>query len=149
LAGKVAVITGGQSGIGREITAQLLRHGVAKVYILARSESKFHESIAEWVNKKGLKRSDVESRTEFVPCDLSSVHDVARAANDLLRKLDRLDILFNNAGKCATWSGMHVRCLRMHELMSVSSSSVSRLLIVSGRHREHLRRSTCRPFRPH
>jgi len=97
LAGKVAVITGGQSGIGREITAQLLLHGVAKVYILARSESKFQESIAEWVNKKGLKRSDVESRTEFVPCDLSSVHDVARAANDLLRKLDRLDILFNNA----------------------------------------------------
>ncbi|KAF2489114.1 putative short chain dehydrogenase/reductase [Lophium mytilinum] len=102
LSGKVAVITGGQSGIGREITAQLLLHGISKVYILARSASKYQDAISEWVNQKGLKRSDVERRTEFVPCDLGSVKDVARASNELLSKLDRLDILFNNAATLAT-----------------------------------------------
>lgn len=39
LSGKVCVITGGQAGIGREIVAQLLLHGISKVYILARTES--------------------------------------------------------------------------------------------------------------
>ncbi|KAF2805815.1 putative short chain dehydrogenase/reductase [Mytilinidion resinicola] len=97
LSGEVAVITGGQSGIGREITAQLLLHGISKVYIIARSAAKYQDAMSEWVNKKGLKRSDVESRTEFIPCDLSSVKDVARASNELLSKLDRLDILLNNA----------------------------------------------------
>lgn len=41
LEGRVCVITGGQAGIGREITAQLLALGVSRVYIVARSLSKF------------------------------------------------------------------------------------------------------------
>ncbi|OCK86008.1 putative short chain dehydrogenase/reductase [Lepidopterella palustris CBS 459.81] len=97
LSGKVAVVTGGQAGIGREITAQLLLHGITKVYILARTESKYNDAKEEWAGKNGLKKDDVETRTEFVQCDLSSIKDVSRAANELLSKLDRLDILINNA----------------------------------------------------
>lgn len=102
LAGKVAVITGGQAGIGREITAQLLLHGISKVYILARSESKYNDSKDEWTRRRDpaeqLSEQDVEAGTEFIQCDLSDIKDVKRAADMLLTKLDRLDILINNAG---------------------------------------------------
>ncbi|KAI9789942.1 MAG: hypothetical protein M1833_002135, partial [Piccolia ochrophora] len=98
LTGKIAVITGGQAGIGREITAQLLLHDIAKVYILGRSEIKYDEAKRHWHEQKGLARDDVEARTEFVKCDLSDIRDVKRAADLLLQKLDRLHMLFNNAG---------------------------------------------------
>ncbi|KAF2762892.1 short chain dehydrogenase/reductase [Pseudovirgaria hyperparasitica] len=98
LTGKTAVVTGGQAGIGREITAQLLLHGIAKVYVLARSEERFTAARSEWVNQKGLKAADVENRTEFVQCDLSDIHAVKRSVEILRSRLNRLDILFNNAG---------------------------------------------------
>lgn len=100
LMGKVAIVTGGQAGIGREMTAQLLLHGISKVYVLARSESRYVDAKAEWVNKDGLSSEDVDTRTEFVQCDLSDIQDVKKVVDLLKKKLDRLDILINNAGKC-------------------------------------------------
>ena len=38
LASKVAVVTGGSDGIGKEIVAQLLLHGIEKVYVLSRNK---------------------------------------------------------------------------------------------------------------
>ena len=98
LAGKVAVITGGQSGIGREITAQLLLHGIAKVYILARSEEKYNASIKAWVQREGLNADDVAKRTIFLKCDLADIEDVKRVGDKLVNELERLDILLDNAG---------------------------------------------------
>ncbi len=101
LEGKIAVITGGQAGIGKEISVQLLLHGVAKVYILARSESKFVDATLEWTSKRGLTKPDVEKRTEFIRCDLCDIQEVQKAATYLTERLDRIDILINNAGKLA------------------------------------------------
>ena len=98
LDGQIAVITGGQSGIGREITTLLLQHGISKVYILARTESKYEVAKKDWVEHRALQQEDVDERTEFIQCDLSNILNVKEAATVLLQKLDRLDMLYNNAG---------------------------------------------------
>ncbi|KAI9750000.1 MAG: hypothetical protein M1835_001454 [Candelina submexicana] len=98
LHGKVAVVTGGQAGIGREMTAQLLLHGIEHVYILARSESKYSDALKEWSEQRGIKAADAEKRSDFMKCDLSDIEDVKRVVDVLLSRLDRLDILIDNAG---------------------------------------------------
>ncbi|KAI9782298.1 MAG: hypothetical protein M1816_001911 [Peltula sp. TS41687] len=98
LAGKVAVITGGQSGIGKELSAQLLLHGISKVYILARSEEKYGLAKQTWAQREGIESDDVESRTVFVPCNLTDMRDVKRVGDMLVAQLERLDILINHAG---------------------------------------------------
>ncbi|KAL1632967.1 hypothetical protein SLS56_003253 [Neofusicoccum ribis] len=95
--GKVAVITGGSAGIGREFCAQLLLHGAAHVYVLARSESRFSDAKAEWSAKHGLSEEDLARRAHFIRCDLTDVEAVQRSAQALLKQLTRLDILILNA----------------------------------------------------
>ncbi|KAH0566138.1 hypothetical protein GP486_000468 [Trichoglossum hirsutum] len=94
---KVAVITGGQAGIGKEITAQLLLHGISKVYIIARNESKYVKANDYWHETKGLAVEDIKSRTEFLACDLSDIKSIEGVGHELLSKLHRLDILIDNA----------------------------------------------------
>lgn len=99
LSGRVAAVTGGQMGLGKEIVLQLLLHGISKVFVLARREEKFIAARAEWAAHEALEEGDVERRAEFVRCDLSDVVQVAQAAEVLVSKAGgRLDILVNNAG---------------------------------------------------
>jgi NAD(P)-dependent dehydrogenase (short-subunit alcohol dehydrogenase family) len=93
---KVAVCTGGNSGLGKEIVAHLLLHDISKVYILARSANKFQDAVAYW---KEIQTPDVDSRVEFIACDLGDMTAVKKVADELLQRLDRLDMLFNHAGK--------------------------------------------------
>jgi NAD(P)-dependent dehydrogenase (short-subunit alcohol dehydrogenase family) len=101
LTDKIAVVTGGNAGFGKEIVPQLLKHDISKVYVLARSSEKFRQAIDYW---KELQVPDVEDRVEFKECDLSDIAVVKKVADDLMHKLDRLDILINNAGKCSSSS---------------------------------------------
>jgi len=97
LNGKIAVLTGGQAGIGKEIAAQLLLHNISKLYILARSKEKFKSAKDYWYDTHQISE-EVVGRVEFIPCDLSDMVVVKKVADDLVKKLDRLDILINNAG---------------------------------------------------
>lgn len=99
LEGKTAVITGGQSGIGQEIAVRLLLSGISKVYILARTEGKYEAAKEDWTKNWELQREDIDTRSEFIQCDLSDIVSVKDAAGILLKKLERLDMLYNNAGK--------------------------------------------------
>ena len=99
LSGNIAVVTGGQAGIGREITAQLLLHHIAAVYILAKTESKYTDAKTEWAGNEGLSKDDLDTRTLFVRCDLRDIADVNRVADHLLTKPDRLNTLINDAGR--------------------------------------------------
>ena len=101
LKSKIAIVTGGNAGIGQEIVAQLLLHDISKVYVLARSSEKFSASKTFWKDTHGL---DVEKTVEFVPCDLSDITVVKKVADGLMGKLDRLDMLINNAGKPSNYS---------------------------------------------
>ncbi|UKZ96890.1 uncharacterized protein TrAFT101_011665 [Trichoderma asperellum] len=97
LAGKVALVTGGNSGIGFETVKQLALHG-AKVYIGARSESRAKQAISDILSQNP---SIPKELLEWLPLDLSSLPNVIKAANVLSTAESRLDILINNAGVAA------------------------------------------------
>ncbi|KAI0059408.1 NAD-P-binding protein [Artomyces pyxidatus] len=90
LTGKVVIVTGGNTGIGKESCKVLLSRN-AKVYLAARSESKANEAIAEL-------RSATGKEAIFLRLDLADLRSVRRAAEEFLSKEQHLHILFNNGG---------------------------------------------------
>lgn len=89
IVGKVAVITGGASGIGRA-TAERLVHEGAAVVIADLDESLGAETIKALEAKGG--------RAAFVKADITNEADSARMLQTAVDRFGRLDILYNNAG---------------------------------------------------
>ncbi|TDL29018.1 NAD-P-binding protein [Rickenella mellea] len=93
LKGKVAIVTGGNSGVGFA-TVQLLARAGAKVYLAARNESRATGA---------LFRLDAEGRgpgngdVVWLKLDLSDPRAAKQSAEVFLQKEQRLDILINNA----------------------------------------------------
>ncbi len=86
LEGKVAVITGGNSGIGLA-TAKVFRDEGARVAIAGRS-SKTLEQAAKALGPE----------TVAVQADVSKIADIDRLFADVAKKLGKIDVLFVNAG---------------------------------------------------
>ena len=86
LEGKVAVITGGSSGIGLA-TAKLFQQAGAKVAISGRNQKSLDDAVKELGSGAVAVRSDVSK-----PRDLDTLFDV------VAKKLGRIDVLFANAG---------------------------------------------------
>ena len=89
LAGKVALITGGVSGIGLA-TAILFAQEGAKLVIVDISVDKSKEALNKILANSG--------EATFVKCDIRSAVDCHNAVQTAIKKYCRLDILFNNAG---------------------------------------------------
>ncbi len=89
LEGKVAVVTGGGSGIGRAI-AKLFASEGAHVGILDRDESAAHAVTAE-IEREGL-------RAFSVVADVGHETEVAAALDRIVAALGEVDIMVNNAG---------------------------------------------------
>jgi len=87
--GKVALITGGNAGIGRATAIEFAKHG-AKVVITGRREKEGHEVIAE------IKALGGEAI--FAQTDVSKESDVKAMIERTLETFGRLDYAFNNAG---------------------------------------------------
>lgn len=94
LTGRVTIVTGGNSGIGRETVKALLEHN-AIVYMATRNKRKAEEAIAELNERTGR-------LAIYLELDLSSLSSVKRAAEEFMSKEKKLHILFNNAG--VMWS---------------------------------------------
>ena len=86
---KVALITGGTSGIG-EATALLFAAEEASVAITGRNQSR-GTAVAESIQQKG-------GEAIFIRADVSLAKDCRHAADETVRAFGRVDILFNNAG---------------------------------------------------
>lgn len=89
LTGKVALITGGTSGIGRAAAALFAREGAA-VVITGRDEQRGAEVVREI--------EDVGGTARFVRADVTVAEDCRRSVAETTRAFGRLDVLFNNAG---------------------------------------------------
>lgn len=88
--GKVVLITGGTSGIGRQTALDLAPMG-AHIVILGRNKDKAEKTVAQLKNLGA-------AGAEAIIADLSSLHQVKKAAEEFLAKYQRLDVLLNNAG---------------------------------------------------
>jgi NAD(P)-dependent dehydrogenase (short-subunit alcohol dehydrogenase family) len=89
--GRVCLVTGATSGIGRETAIGLAERG-AKVIVAGRDHARGRETVAEIAQRTG--RRDAE----HVVADLSSQAEVRRLAAELRAKHERLHVLVNNAG---------------------------------------------------
>ncbi|MEV7641166.1 SDR family oxidoreductase [Streptomyces rubiginosohelvolus] len=89
LEGRVAVVTGGSSGIGRAITGALARAG-ASVVVVARREAELRETVDELASE--------DCRAAWVSADLSTAEGVHVGAEEAAAAFGEPDILVNCAG---------------------------------------------------
>jgi NAD(P)-dependent dehydrogenase (short-subunit alcohol dehydrogenase family) len=89
LTGKVALITGGDSGIGRAVAIAFAREG-ADVVISYLSEDEDAEETAKWVREAG-------QRALLLPGDIKSEDHCKGLVEKTVREFGRLDVLVNNA----------------------------------------------------
>ena len=90
--GKIVLITGATSGIGRETALGLARKG-ATLVLVGRSREKLGRTISEIAAQTGNQQID------SLVCDLTSMESVRKLAGDFKAKYQRLDVLINNAGE--------------------------------------------------
>ncbi len=86
LAGKVAIVTGGYSGIGLETTRALAGKGM-RVYVPVRDPDKAEANLA-----------DVEGEVIALQMDLGDLDSVETFVSEILERETSLDLLINNAG---------------------------------------------------
>ena len=91
LSGKVAIVTGANSGIGYEMARALARKE-ATVILACRNKRKGEAAVRQIVQEYPA------AKAELLPLDLSDLASVRRFADELTSHYDRLDILINNAG---------------------------------------------------
>ncbi|KAI0102584.1 NAD(P)-binding protein [Nemania sp. FL0031] len=102
LTGKVAIVTGGNSGIGKQTVAVLASKG-AKVYLGARSHDKYVEALHDiHISYPPTESSDIE----FLEVDLASAASVKASAEMFKSKEEHLHLLYNNAGVLGTPQGI-------------------------------------------
>src|SRR5690349_13341891 len=86
LAGKIALITGGASGIGEATTRLFVDEGAAVV-------------VADVQDDRGGKlAAELGNRAVYVHADVSREAEVSAAVAETVKRFGRLDCLFNNAG---------------------------------------------------
>ncbi|MEZ0538260.1 SDR family oxidoreductase [Fibrella arboris] len=95
LAGKVALITGAGSGIGKA-TAVLMAKAGARIVAISRTQDEIDETIraVEQAGSEGL----------ALTADIAKADDMKRVYDELAKRFGRLDIIFANAGINGMWA---------------------------------------------
>jgi NAD(P)-dependent dehydrogenase (short-subunit alcohol dehydrogenase family) len=93
LTGRTALVTGGGSGLGKDIAHVLAQHG-ANIAVCSRKLEACRQTAEEIEGKYGVKARAYQ-------CDVSSEEQVDRTLREVLADFERVDILVNNSG--ATW----------------------------------------------
>jgi retinol dehydrogenase-14 len=108
--GKVVVITGANTGVGFETAVGVAAHGATTV-LACRNHAKAEAAAREVIRRTW--NDDVH----VVTLDLGDLASVRKAADDILTRWDRLDVLDNNAG--GTWTERHETAQGLEYTMGV------------------------------
>ncbi|MCF8463322.1 MAG: SDR family NAD(P)-dependent oxidoreductase [Flavobacteriales bacterium] len=108
LQGKIALVTGGSNGIGKQTALQLAKEGVT-VYITGR-------------NKERLEAAASEIGAIPILADSSNQTDVDSVFTQIMSESKSLDILINNAGFGAGWAELGE--LKMKDMINVYQTNV-------------------------
>ncbi|KAK7434726.1 hypothetical protein CaCOL14_008282 [Colletotrichum acutatum] len=98
--GKVIMVTGGTSGLGRQAVLEYARYGPEKLWLAARNATAAERTIKE------IQDEAPNASIEFIHLELTSVASIHNAARMFRLKESRLDILMLNAGIVATPPGL-------------------------------------------
>lgn len=93
LSGKTALVTGDSRGLGLQMT-HALGEADAKIMLSSRKPEDLEEAVAE------LRAAGIDAH--WMPADCAKDRDIARPADETLRRMGDLDMLVNNAG--ARWA---------------------------------------------
>jgi retinol dehydrogenase-12 len=111
LGGKVYIITGAASGIGFELAKQLYAAGGA-VYIAARSTARCEGAISKIKTEVG--KGEAIGRLESMVVDLADLRTIKAPIDEFMRKEQRLDVLFHNAGVMTPPAGSKDALVSIH-----------------------------------
>ncbi|KAL9087507.1 MAG: hypothetical protein Q9165_006618 [Trypethelium subeluteriae] len=111
LQGKVYIVTGSNTGIGKELACMLFGKN-AKVYIAARSEDKARKAIDDIQKVVPVSKGSLI----FLKLDLSDLANVKSAAQSFLAQEQQLHVLFNNAGVMVSPTEPPLKTAQGHEL---------------------------------
>jgi NAD(P)-dependent dehydrogenase (short-subunit alcohol dehydrogenase family) len=109
--GKVALITGANKGIGKEIARQLGLLGYTVV--LTSREQKAGEAAAEELVAAGCDAHTIQ-------LEVTNANDIARLATYLEKNYGKLDVLVNNAGIAIEWDGQPSNSEKVRRTLEVN-----------------------------
>ncbi|MGO4890313.1 3-oxoacyl-ACP reductase FabG [Anaerobacillus sp. MEB173] len=115
LAGKVALVTGGGSGLGRE-TCFLFASEGAKVIVADYIEDSA-KRVANEIQREG-------GSSYYVKVDVSNRNEVEAAIESIVQQYDRIDILVNNAGITADAKLLNMTEEQWNRVISVNQTGV-------------------------
>ncbi len=115
LDGKVAVVTGGNRGLGRSFALALAEAG-ADVAVVARAEDRSAEVLEELRSRGG--------RALAVKADITVRGDVERMLDEVTTGLGPVDVLVNNAGACIHRPALEVTDEDWRSVLSVNLDGV-------------------------
>ena len=95
MSGKVCVVTGANSGIGKETAEGLARMG-ATVVMVCRDSERGRAALEEIKSRSG------SQSVELMICDFASQSQIRKLAEEFKQRHDRLNVLINNAGLVLT-----------------------------------------------
>jgi NAD(P)-dependent dehydrogenase (short-subunit alcohol dehydrogenase family) len=125
LGGRVAVVTGGNRGIGLGIARGLARAG-ARLALWARDAAQSREAVGQ------LEALGAEAIA--LPCDVSREADVQEALRGTLARFGRVDVCFANAGYGAAANPLKLSLDDWRKLLSVNLDGAFLTLREAGRH---------------
>ena len=118
LNGRIAIITGATSGIGKATALLFADEGAALVITGRRSA--LGETVANEIRSKGV-------RCVFVEADHTKLEDCTRVVDIAIKEFGRIDILFNNAGIVTSGTAETTEENIWNDTLAINMTSVWRM----------------------